>query len=60
MHMQTFLQLRDMEYVMHIRQLWRQLQLVSYFTSLLQNLKWSNESWCELASYLETTQTSYR
>jgi hypothetical protein len=34
-HTQTFLQLRDMEYIMHIRQLCRQLQLVSYFTSLL-------------------------
>jgi hypothetical protein len=54
-HMQTFLQLRDMEHVMHIGQLWQQLQLVSYFTSLFQNLKWSNKYWCELASYLETT-----
>jgi hypothetical protein len=27
--------------------------LVSYFTSLLQNLEWSNEAWCNLASYLE-------
>jgi hypothetical protein len=45
---------------MHIRQLWWQLQLVSYFTSLFQNRKWSNESWCELASNLETTQTSHR
>jgi hypothetical protein len=34
-HTQTFLQLRDMEHIMHIRQLRRQLQLVSYFTSLL-------------------------
>jgi hypothetical protein len=28
--------------------------LVSYFTSLLQDLEWSNEPRCELASYLET------
>jgi hypothetical protein len=28
---------------MRVRQLWRQLQLVGYFTSLLQNLEWSNE-----------------
>jgi hypothetical protein len=58
--MQIFLQLRDMEHVMHMGQLWWQLQLVSYFTSLLQNLEWSNELWCELASYLETVQTSHR
>jgi hypothetical protein len=59
-HTQTFLQLRYMKYIMHIRQLRRQLRLVSYFTSLLQNLEWSNESWCELASDLETMQTSHR
>jgi hypothetical protein len=59
-HPQTFLQLRDMEHIMHIRQLWWQLQLVSHFTSLLQNLEWSNEPRCELASDLEMTQTSYR
>jgi hypothetical protein len=29
--------------------------LVSYFTSLFQNLKWSNESWSKLASNLEMT-----
>jgi hypothetical protein len=57
---QTLLQLRDMKHVMHIRQLWWQLQLVSYFTSLFQDLKWSNESWCELASTHETMQTSHR
>jgi hypothetical protein len=34
--------------------------LVSYFTSLLQNLEWSNEPQCELASDLEMTQTSHR
>jgi hypothetical protein len=34
-HMQSFLQLRDMEYIMHIRQLYQQFQLVSHFTSLL-------------------------
>jgi hypothetical protein len=34
--------------------------LVSYFTSLLQNLEWSNEPQCELALNLETTQTSHR
>jgi hypothetical protein len=45
---------------MHVRQVWRQLQLVSHFTSLLQNLEWSNEPWCELASDLEMTQTSHR
>jgi hypothetical protein len=45
---------------MHVRQLRRQLQLVSYFTSLLQNLEWSNEPRCELASDLETMQTSHR
>jgi hypothetical protein len=44
-----------MKYIMHVRQLWRQLQLVGYFTSLLQNLKCSNEPWCELTSELETT-----
>jgi hypothetical protein len=58
--MQTFLQLRNMEYVMNIIQLWRQLQLISYFTTLLQNLKWSNESWYEFASKLKTTQTYHR
>jgi hypothetical protein len=56
----TFLLLRDMEHIMNIRQLRRQLQLVSYFTSLPQNLELSNEPRCELASYLEMTQTSYR
>jgi hypothetical protein len=59
-HTQTFIQLRYMEYIMHIRQLWWQLELVSYFTSLLKNLEWSNEPRCELASDLETTQTSHR
>jgi hypothetical protein len=34
--------------------------LISYFTSVLQNFKWSNESWCELASNLEMTQFPYR
>jgi hypothetical protein len=58
--MHTFLQLRDMEHVVYIGQLWQQLQLVIYFTSLFQNLKWSNESWCELASNLEMMQTSHR
>jgi hypothetical protein len=56
----AFLQLRHMEYVMHIWQLWRQLQLVSYVTSLFQNLEWSKEPRCELASDIEMTQTSYR
>jgi hypothetical protein len=59
-HTQTFLQLRYTEYVMHVRQLRWQLQLVSYFASLLQNLERSNEFWCELASNLEMTQTSHR
>jgi hypothetical protein len=45
---------------MHVTQLRRQLQLVSHFTFLLQNLEWSNEPRCELASDLETTQTSHR
>jgi hypothetical protein len=58
--MQTFLQLRYMEYIMHVRQLWRKLQLVSHFTSLLQNLEWSNEPRCRLASDLEMMQTSHR
>jgi hypothetical protein len=49
-----------MEYIMHVRQLWRQFQLVSHFTSLLQNLEWSNEPQCELASDLETMQTCHR
>jgi hypothetical protein len=53
-HTQTFLQLRGMEHIMHIRQLQRQPQSVSYFTSLLQNLEWSTEPRCELASYLKT------
>jgi hypothetical protein len=44
---------------MHIRQLRQQLQMVSYFTSLLQNLEWSNEPRCELASDLKMTQTSH-
>jgi hypothetical protein len=34
--------------------------LISYFTSLLQDLKRSNESRSEFASNLETTQTSHR
>jgi hypothetical protein len=34
--------------------------LVRYSTSLLQNLEWSNEPRCELASDLEMTQTSHR
>jgi hypothetical protein len=38
-HTQTFLQLGDIEHIMHIRQLRRHLQLVCYFTSLLQNLE---------------------
>jgi hypothetical protein len=38
----------------------QQLQLIGYFTSLLQNLEWSNEPQCELASYLEMVQTSHR
>jgi hypothetical protein len=54
------LHLRYVKYIMHVRQLWQQLQLVDYFTSLLQNLEWSNEPQCELTSDLETTQTSHR
>jgi hypothetical protein len=57
---QKLLQLRYMKYIIHVRQLWQKLQLVGYFTSLLQNLEWSNEPRCELASDLETTQTSHR
>jgi hypothetical protein len=45
---------------MHVRQLRQQFQLVSHFTSLLQNLEWSNEPRCELASNLEMIQTSHR
>jgi hypothetical protein len=45
---------------MHVKQLRWQLQLVSYFTSLLQNLEWSNEPRYKLASDLETIQTSHR
>jgi hypothetical protein len=59
-HTQTFLQLRYKEYIMHVRQLRRQIQLVSHFTSLLQNREWSNDPRCELASDLERTQTSHR
>jgi hypothetical protein len=59
-HAQTFLQLRYIEYIMHVRQLRRQLQLVCYFTSLFQNLESSNEPRCELASNLETMQTPHR
>jgi hypothetical protein len=59
-HAQTFIQLRYMEYIMHVRQLRQQLQLVSYITSLLQNLEWSNEPWCEFALDLEMMQTSHR
>jgi hypothetical protein len=59
-HAQTFLQLRYVEYIMHVRQLRQQLQLVSYFTSLLQNLEWSNEPRCELVSDLEMMQTFHR
>jgi hypothetical protein len=49
-----------MEHIMHIRQLWWQLQSIGYFTSLLHNLERSNESRCELAWYLETVKTSHR
>jgi hypothetical protein len=59
-HSQTFLQLRHMEHVMHVRQLWWQPQLISYFTSPLQNHERSNEPRCEFASYLESVQTSHR
>jgi hypothetical protein len=59
-HAQTLIQMRYMKYIMHVRQLRRQLQLVVYFTSLLQNLEWSNEPRCELASNLEMTQTPHR
>jgi hypothetical protein len=58
--MQTFLQLRDMEHIMHIRQRWWQLQFIGYFTSLLRNLEWSNKPRCVLASYFEMMQTSHR
>jgi hypothetical protein len=59
-HTQTLLQLRYMKYIMHVRQLRWQLQLVSYFTYILQNLEWSNESWSKLVLNLETMQTSHR
>jgi hypothetical protein len=49
-----------MKYNMHVGQLRRQFQLVNHFTSLLQNLEWSNEPQCELASDLQMTQTSLR
>jgi hypothetical protein len=57
---QAFLQLRYMKYVMHTWQLRRQLQLVSCFTSLLQNLEWNYKPRCELASDLEMMQTTHR
>jgi hypothetical protein len=44
---------------MHIRQLQWQLQLTTYFTSLLQNLEWCNEPRCEFTTYLEMAQTSH-
>jgi hypothetical protein len=56
---QTLLQLIYVKYIMHVRQLWRQLQLVGYFTSLLQNLELSNDPRCEIASDLEMTQTPH-
>jgi hypothetical protein len=49
-----------MEYIMHVRQLRWHLQLVIYFTTLFQNLEWSNEPRCELVSDLETMQTPHR
>jgi hypothetical protein len=45
---------------MHTKQLRRQLQLVSHFTSLLQNFEWPDKPHCELASYLESAQTPHR
>jgi hypothetical protein len=48
-HLQTLLQLRDMEHVVHIRQLWWKLQLICHFTSLLHDLKRTNEPRREFA-----------
>jgi hypothetical protein len=59
-HTQTLLQLRDMKHVVHIRQLWWQLQLIGHSTSLLRNIEQSTEHRCELSSYLEMAQTSHR
>jgi hypothetical protein len=59
-HAQTFLQLRYIVYIIHVRQLRWQLQLEGHVTSLLQNLEWSNEPRCELASDIEMMQTTHR
>jgi hypothetical protein len=49
-----------MKHIVHICQLWWQLQFISYFSSLLSNLEWSDEPRHELASYLKIAQTSHR
>jgi hypothetical protein len=47
--LQTFLQLRDVEHVMHTYQGWRQLQSVRYIPHPSQDRKWTDVTWCQLS-----------
>jgi hypothetical protein len=47
--LQTFLQLRDMEHIMHTSQGWRQLQSVCHIPQLGQDRKWTDVTWCQPA-----------
>jgi hypothetical protein len=47
--LQTFLQLRDMEHVMHASQGWRQLQSVCHIPWHSQDREQADVTWCQLA-----------
>jgi hypothetical protein len=58
--LQTFLQLRYIEDVVHTRQGWRQFQTVCYSSQFSQDRKQTNVSWCKLAFDPESLHTSHR
>jgi hypothetical protein len=47
--LQTFLQLRDVEHIMHTYQGWQQLQSVCHIPQLSQDKKQTDVTWCQPA-----------
>jgi hypothetical protein len=58
--LQTFLQLRYVEHIVHTCQGWRQLQLVCHSSHFSQDGEWTDVAWCQLALDPESLHTSRR
>jgi hypothetical protein len=56
--LQTFLQLRDVEHIMHTRQRWWLLQLVCHNSQSSQDKKQTDVTWCPLAFDAKSLHTS--